>query len=335
MMMLRKQNLRKYLIEKKQLEKQEKPIITYLQGGNANIVLRVKTKTKEFVVKQTLEEPINKNMFLERIKFDRKRALLEVKTMQKVHELLKEPHVPRLLFYDQENYVMIMSAVPEHAKLYQSELFEGKVHAKIAAGLGRFTAALHSATYCNSEIQSMFQETIGRELREYTITPAFDKYPRLKKELVAAFEKSKRNKFCLVDADITHKNILLHDGTFTKIDFELMHYGDPALDVGIVLAHYFLPVFIYSQWQEEYLSAAEEYWNAYQKHVQFKLPKQFFTNMKNYMAMMMLGRVDSAVVLPWLDGKQNEIRTTAIKMFKKDCNSLKDAYRLFESSIPK
>jgi 5-methylthioribose kinase len=149
MILLTQENLKEYLTGKKLLNKKEKAEITLLQGGNVNTIFRIKTKTKEFVLKQILEEPHNKIFFLKAVKFDKNRILLEMKMMQTIHKILTDPHVPKLLFSDVENSIIIMTSVSSSAKLYQSELFEGRFHFDQAYQLGEFNAKLHSATYLN------------------------------------------------------------------------------------------------------------------------------------------------------------------------------------------
>ncbi len=333
MLPLTEQNIKQYLVEKNILKKGEEAIITLLQGGNVNTIFRVKTEAKEFVIKQTLEEPQNKKIFLKPIKLSMDRSYYEIKTMETIHALLAEPNVPKVLFTDAENFVIGMTAVPEDAKLHQQELFEGKFHFDVAYALGKFTAELHSKTWQNKGIEKLFSNSPGLHLRAATIIAAFEKYPNHKKKFQEVFLKSRKNKFCLVDADITQKNILLHDGTFTKFDFETVHYGDPALDVGIMLAHYLLPAFVYPQWKKEYLHCAALYWQAYQRNVTFPLQEQFFTNMKNYCAMMMIGRIDSDVVLPWLEGKHDYIRAVALGIFDKDIKDIKEILFFIERNI--
>lgn len=322
MLLLHEQNVKQYLVEKKFLKKGESATITLLQGGNVNTILRVTTKTTAFVLKQTLEEPQNKKIFLKPLKFSMDRNYYEIKIMETIHALLSEPNVPTVLFTDAENFVIGMTAVPEDAKLHQQELFEGKFHFDVAYALGKFTAELHSKTWQNKEIEKLFSNSPGLDIRAATIIPSFQKFPHHKKKFQEAFLKSRINTFCLVDADITQKNILLHDGTFTKLDFETVHLGDPALDVGIMIAHYFLPAFVYPQWKQEYLLCAALYWQGYQAALTFKMPKNFFINMKNYCAMMMIGRIDSDVVLPWLDGHHDEIRDVALGIFDTESKNI-------------
>ena len=88
-----------------------------------------------------------------------------------------------------------------------------------------------------------------------------------------------------------------------------------------------------THWKKEYLHCAALYWDAYQKSVTFKMPKMFFENMKNYCALMILGRIDSDVVLLWLEGKHHEVRKVAVGMFDSECNNLRELLSSVEKRI--
>src|SRR4029077_5777358 len=45
---------------------------------------------------------------------------------------------------------------------------------------------------------------------------------------------------CFVHADFSPKNILVHAGGLTLVDFETAHAGDPAYDLGFFLSHLLL-----------------------------------------------------------------------------------------------
>lgn len=47
----------------------------------------------------------------------------------------------------------------------------------------------------------------------------------------------------------------------------------------------------------------------------------------------MLGRIDSDVVLPWLDGKHDEIRKVAVELFDNDFRSSKQFFCSIEKKI--
>ena len=41
----------------------------------------------------------------------------------------------------------------------------------------------------------------------------------------------------LCHGDYTPKNMLVHGGDFTLVDYETAHFGDPTMDLGLFLAH--------------------------------------------------------------------------------------------------
>ena len=321
MIILTKKTLRNYLIENKLITKKEKVKITSLSGGYVNQVFRIKTKTKQFVLKQAAAEEAHQTPEL---KASKERNVYEVAAMR----LFKtNKHVPNVLLYDKENFIITMNAAPEDAVLYRTELLDGKFHFDVAYKLGKFMAYIHNKTYQSEDAKKSFLKNPGHELKVLGIATAFKKYPKRKKALEEAYEKHHKNAICGIDVDITPKNILIHNGTFTKVDYEVFTYGDPAYDAGVALTHFILPAFVHSQWKREYFFCTQLFWEAYQKNITFKLPKLFFKNMKNYIALQMLGRVDSVLVLPWLKGHHEIVRNAALGIFDthfSDLNKLLD-----------
>jgi 5-methylthioribose kinase len=59
--------------------------------------------------------------------------------------------------------------------------------------------------------------------------------------LIAAMSGNTRR--CLVLADFSPKNILVHSRGLTLVDFETAHAGDPAFDIGFFLSHLYLKGF--------------------------------------------------------------------------------------------
>ena len=103
-----------------------------LAWGVSNIVLRVDTPARSFVVKQSrkqLRTPIDWFSQLERV-------WREVDTMRALETLLPAGAVPGVLFQDRENYLFAMEAVEADHKVWKAELLEGRFDSEIAARLG-------------------------------------------------------------------------------------------------------------------------------------------------------------------------------------------------------
>ncbi|MBI5393079.1 aminoglycoside phosphotransferase family protein [Candidatus Woesearchaeota archaeon] len=325
---LNKSNITSYLKKRKIIAKDDSPKIKELSGGNVNRLFLVKTKSSAFVIKQTTPEAVN----FPGIDISEERSKYEIAAIKLINNIFKkETKVPQLLFEDAKNNIFAMSLIPQEAVLYQTELMEGRFHFDIVTQLAKFTGKLHSKTYNNPQLRKYFAENPGYKLREITTTTAFDRYPELKRQFAAAFNKNYKNRLCFIDADITPKNILIHNNTFTKVDFDACTYGDPAHELGIILAHFLLPAIINPQWKKEYLQCTKLFYNTYSKHCSYPLPDKFFMNMKNYLVLMMIGRVDSIFTFPWLKEKEDIVRKIAIEIFTNDC---KDVDQLLKQITP-
>jgi len=66
----------------------------------------------------------------------------------------------------------------------------------------------------------------------------------------------------LVHGDWSPKNFLVAcDGSVMAIDFEVVHYGNPAFDAAFLLNHLLLKSFFKPAWAELYRVAAEQFWS--------------------------------------------------------------------------
>src|SRR3989338_2393445 len=326
-----KENLKLYLVQKGLLKKGEQAVIVPLDGGFVNPIFRVTNTTKDFVVKQAMESSSKIASFT---KLARERSGYEFQFLRLIRERLSHcVRVPQVFLYDSANFILVEEAVTPHAKLYWNELPEGRFHFDVAHQLGIYVAGLQNMSYNDPVLKAQFLENPGYRVRELSIIPAFEKYPQHQQRFEEAMIKNRKNAWCLVDADITPKNMLVHDGTFTKIDFEIMQYGDPALDIGIVIAHFLIYCFPHPQWKEEYLACAQLFWDAYQKQVAFSLPKAFFCNMKNYLALMIIGRIDAVSIYPWMNEKQAKVRVAAVEIFDTDVKNLDEIAAIIEKYL--
>jgi aminoglycoside phosphotransferase (APT) family kinase protein len=67
----------------------------------------------------------------------------------------------------------------------------------------------------------------------------------------------------LVHGDYSPKNVLVHDGRLVLLDFEVIHWGDPAFDVGFALTHLLSKAHHRPALRPAFLDAARTFWRAY------------------------------------------------------------------------
>lgn len=267
-----------------------------LSGGYINQVFRVSAGGKDYVVKQSLEQSDRTVL-----RADIRRGLMEVEVMRAIKEVLGPGSpTPTVIDADPRNYICVMSAAPRDSVLYHDELISGRFHERVAALVGEYAGKLHSATAGNEEIARSFRENPGFELRDRTIRSAIPANPDLAVRIQDALTRNLENAEALVDFDITPKNVLVHAQGITKLDFECAQYGDPAFDVGVALAHFALLAFARSQWKDAFLLEARSCFEAYSDERPMARTAGFMERVTEYLALMMLGRVDGDLVFEYL-----------------------------------
>src|SRR5437868_2097064 len=110
-----------------------------LGWGVSNIVLRVVTPQRTFVLKQSRPQLRTRDTWLS----DIDRIYREQEVMEVLHPLLPEPTVPEVLFSDRANYVFAMSPAPAESKVWKETLLSGHVDLAIGERAGRILGLMH------------------------------------------------------------------------------------------------------------------------------------------------------------------------------------------------
>jgi 5-methylthioribose kinase len=76
--------------------------------------------------------------------------------------------------------------------------------------------------------------------------------------------ESSARRVSVVHGDWSPKNFLVSAGTVMAIDFEVVHFGDPAFDTAFLLNHLLLKSFYRPQWSGELTRLALRFWEVYQ-----------------------------------------------------------------------
>ena len=289
-------NLAEYLLGRGLLDRGGGAAVRRLSGGYINNVFRVESAGRVFIVKQSF--PAAQRTILQA---DIRRALMEVAAMKAIKKLLGDhAPIPTVLDDDPDNYVSIMTPAPDDAVLYDSELMAGRFHPGTGRRLGAYAAHLHEATCGSSEIARDFRDNPGFALRDQSIRSAAPANPDLAPLIEAMLRRNLDEATVLVDADITPKNVLVHDGGITKLDFECAQWGHPAFDVGIILAHFVLLGFARPTSRDGLLAEARGCYEAYASiRAEARLPR-FVADVAQYTGVMMLGRADGDLVFDYL-----------------------------------
>lgn len=293
---LDEKNLPAYLLARGLLDHGDAVVVRSLSGGYINNVFRAESSGRVYIVKQSFAAAQRTILHA-----DIGRALIEVAAMKAIKGLLgvKAP-IPAILYDDPENYVSIMTAAPDDALLYDTELLAGRFHAGTGRTLGIYAAHLHEATSGSPEIARDFSDNPGFALRDQSIRSAAASNPGLTPLIETMLRRNTDEARVLVDADITPKNVLVHAGGITKLDFECVQWGHPAFDVGIVLAHFVLLGFARPAWKDAFLAEGRHCYEGYASIRDEARSPEFASDVARYAGVMMLGRADGDLVFDYL-----------------------------------
>jgi 5-methylthioribose kinase len=231
--------------------------VTELGGGVSNTVLLIQTGADRFVLKQSLGRlRVEQDWFS-----DRSRIFREAAAMRALAPHLPPGGVPEILFEDRENSCFAMSAADAGAVTWKEQLMAGEIRVETATRIGRMLAAIMKAS-CGYEEQ-FGDQTVFDQLR---LDPYYRKTARRHPDLAPQIERMMRDsssrRISLVHGDWSPKNFLVLGDRVMAIDFEVIHFGDPAFDAGFLLNHLALKSFHLPQHRERLRAAAAHFWSA-------------------------------------------------------------------------
>lgn len=213
-----------------------------LGWGVSNVVLRVDVEGEPpLVLKQARERLRVKMHWVSRID----RIWTERDALELLGHVLPEGAVPRVLFSDEPNYLFAMTCAPDDSAVWKEQLLAGVADPAVARRAGETLAAAHLETRGHAALGGRLADTeVFDQLR---IDPFYRTAARAHPDLAPALDALAASALapppegrCLVLADFSPKNVLVHTAGLTLVDFETAHAGDPAYDVGFFLSHLLL-----------------------------------------------------------------------------------------------
>ena len=278
-----------------------------LSGGYVNNVFRAEAGGRALILKQSL--PAAQRTVL---RSGIGRARFEVAAMKAIQECLGPlAPIPTVVDDDPDNCVAVTTPAPDGAVLYDTELLAGRLHPGTGRRLGTYAGHLHARTEGRGDLATAFAANPGFALRDQTIRSVAAAHPHLAPVIDDALRRNGDEARVLVDADITPKNVLVDPGGITKLDFECAQWGHPALDVGVIVAHYIVGGFARPAWRGPLLAEAGDCYDAYAALRPEARSPAFAADVALYAALMMLGGADGALVFDYLIPHRPRLRALA------------------------
>jgi aminoglycoside phosphotransferase (APT) family kinase protein len=231
-----------------------------LGGGISNTVLLVESDAGRMVWKQALGKlRVEQDWYS-----DPARIFRESGGLRLLAPHLPPDSLPEVLFEDRENFAFAMSAAPVEAETWKAQLMRGDVDCGIARSIGEMLAGMIGATWRSDDWEARFgDQTVFDQLRldAYYRATAL-RHPDLAPSIVRLMEESAARRVSIVHGDWSPKNFLVSGGSLMAIDFEVIHFGDPAFDTAFLLNHLTLKSFARPQDRAHYRAAAQAFWDA-------------------------------------------------------------------------
>ena len=256
-------SLRQYLAEHGHLGHDETIVCKKLEGGISNRAVRIQWKNGPgWVLKQSLAKlRVREEWFS-----SPERIQVEAKALQEFNRIAPCGMTPSFIFQDPANHLVAMEAIPEEYMNWKECLLSGEVDPLRFEQFGVLLGIVHRASF----------ESAARLRVEFSDTTYFENlrlqpYYRFTAHKVAAAStflnqlaaETLRYKQTLVHGDFSPKNTLIYQKNLVLLDFEVVHFGDPAFDLGFALTHFLSKAHHLPHSRDRLMSATGRFWAAY------------------------------------------------------------------------
>ncbi|MDB6095112.1 MAG: hypothetical protein JWM32_2674 [Verrucomicrobia bacterium] len=230
----------------------------------------------------------------------------EAAALRRLGQLAPVGTVPAFVFEDFESHTIAMSAVPEPHENWKTILLTRGPEHDHARQFGQLLGTIHRQAAENfTTLASEFGDiTYFDELRiDAYYRSGMAKVPAAAEFLTALIADTYANRMTLVHGDFSPKNVLVYRGQFVLLDYEVVHWGDPAFDVGFGLTHLLAKARHFPARQSAFIQAALEFWGAYQAETKNLFPQLESRAVRHTLACL-LARVAGKSPLEYLDANE-------------------------------
>lgn len=304
------ENVLPWLVDRGLLAPSTPAMATALSWGVSNAVIRVDLEGgRSLVVKQSRPQLRTQAEWFSQIE----RVYREVEAQRALAECLPERAVPTVLFEDRSDFAYVMTAVSAEHTVWKGDLLSGRFDADIAEQAGRLLGQIHVRTFGQPDV---FAEPMNRTVfDELRLDPFYRRigvvHPEIAPAVQTLIDETLRDPICLVHADYSPKNLLVHEGRLTLVDFETCHWGDPAFDLGFFFAHLCLKVIRHER-HPEMVTVLRTAWDAYCREtiasgIEALRPDVVGKRGVLHLAGNMLARVDGKSPVDYLSVEQQQV----------------------------
>ncbi|MCC6580718.1 MAG: aminoglycoside phosphotransferase family protein [Phycisphaeraceae bacterium] len=256
-----------YLRRRRLLDRDEMPRIAVLAGGVSNrTVLLERDNGQAWVLKQALAKLRTEVDWFS----DPRRIHREALGLKWISELAPPGATPSLVFEDHEHHVLAMTAVPQPHENWKTMLLAGDVRPDHVEQFGKLLGQTQRLAWQRrDELAGIFDDR--QFFESLRLEPYFgyaaEQAPEAADFLHKLIDETRDTRLTLVHGDYSPKNILVHQGKLVLLDHEVIHWGDPAFDLGFSLTHLLSKAHHLPAWRDRFAQAALLHWTTCREHL--------------------------------------------------------------------
>jgi 5-methylthioribose kinase len=302
-----------------------------LSGGVSNIVLRIVTAEKTFILKQSRPQLRTRDAWFS----DINRVYREQEVMHLLHSLLPEHTVPRVLQTDRDNYAFAMTHAPADAHVWKADLLSAVIDLSVAERAGSILGIMHEATAkAAAALTGLADPLVFIQLR---VNPFYrciqERRPEVALAVERIIERMLSVKEALCHGDYSPKNILVHAQGFTLVDYETAHLGDPTMDLGFFLSHIILKAVKNLALRSQFFELTRTFWRSYGATATFQLRACLEERAVEHFGVCLLARIDGTSPVDYLpeEPKRQAVRRLGQVVLLKGPRKWDDVLELCET----
>jgi aminoglycoside phosphotransferase (APT) family kinase protein len=313
------EELNKYLVESNRLGNAKVLSMQNLPGGVSNRAVLVHLNDgRSWVLKQALEKlRVAVDWFS-----DPQRIHREALGIKYLHELAPPGSITPLIFEDFDDHILAMEAVPQPHENWKVLLLQGELHQNDGRQFAEILAAIHrNAWEQRRALKSTFDDDQYFESLRLEPYYAFaaEQVPEAAEFLQEIIAQTRLQKFTLVHGDYSPKNILKYNGKLILLDHEVIHWGDPAFDVGFSMTHLLSKAHHLKEHRNAFAQAAQFYWEHYFTQLQNVEWKEHLEERAvRHTLACLLARVAGRSPLEYLDAQERKTQQNVVVKMMKD-----------------
>jgi 5-methylthioribose kinase len=262
-----KGQLLNYLRETGRIGVSERPTIRTLSGGVSNKTLSLtRTGGESWVIKQSLPKlRVALDWFS-----DPARIQVEANGLRYLPLVTPKGSIAPLLFEDPAENILAMESVPDPHQNWKQQLLSGDINQQSFRQFAQLLGSIHRQ---GSRLRHELAPYFGSKQFFLTLRlePYYGESATVAPEAASFLEElvtwTLSRSDTLVHGDFSPKNVLVYRQRLILLDHEVLHFGDPAFDVGFSLTHFLSKALHLPQKREALLEAAKLYWQSYRNEV--------------------------------------------------------------------